>query len=210
MNNFSLAFKRFDWQIMNMQLSMPYDYNTVKNELDNEVWDEGQEINTVYWPGSKRFKCMHPTRPILKEINDYFLSPVTRRIVTDACWDNLDTIRPGRGRWELTKDQLYNCTSMHAEFTKDLPGMDNSVHLDYKFLICTGLIYLTEKDDPKVASFFYDDKEMSNPRRWTTEFGNGWMHMNDYNTWHSGGNFGDEVRYTMLIGLTLTHNPSFR
>jgi hypothetical protein len=207
MHKFSLDFttlnnNTFVW----LKLNMPYDFATIKAELESETtW---QLDNPTWYPDGKRYKCHQPTSPILREIKDYFGSASTRRTLCETACENFSGI-PG-GRWLMNADQLFESTSSHCEFNRDLPGFEQHIHVDFKFLLCTGFAYLTEHDDPQVSSYFYSDRQGSNPQRATTNFGDGWFAFNDHDSWHSGGNFSDYTRYSMLIGLTLMKNPLYK
>jgi len=100
-------------------------------------------------------------------------------------------------------------TQLHAEFTKDLPGFENGVHCDMRRLAATGMVYLCNGDDPEIASAFYDHPDKWSPQRVTTGYGLGWVHSNDWNTWHDGWNRSDQTRYSILRALTLKleHQP---
>ena len=96
---------------------------------------------------------------------------------------------------------------MHGELTRDAPGFVQQVHLDSKILIATGMIYLTPYDDVNWTTAFHSSRESDATLQYApSDFGNGWMHMNDWNSWHSGGNRSDQMRYTMLVPLTLAEN----
>ena len=205
MTNFSLDFTRVNGVYAWMKLNMPYDYSTIIKELENE---SGWQLDNPEWyPDGKRYKCYSPSSSILNEIRNFFGSDAARRILCENAVKHFPGV-PG-GRWLMNADQLFECTSSHCEFNRDLPGFEQYIHVDFKFLLCTGFIYLTNHDDPLVSSYFYDDRHGANPQRATTEFGNGWLAFNDHDSWHSGGNLSDYTRYSMLVGLTLMKNPLF-
>lgn len=205
MTNLSLEFTPVNGVYTRMKLNMPYDFATIKAELEKETtW---QLDNPVWYPKGLRSKCYRPESHILKEIRDFFSAASTRRILCETAVNNFPGI-PG-GRWLMNADQLFDCTGSHCEFNRDLPGFEQHIHVDFKFLLCTGFVYLTEYDDPQVSSYFYDDRNGANPQRATTEFGNGWLAFNDHDSWHSGGNNADYIRYSMLVGLTLMKNPLY-
>ena len=76
-------------------------------------------------------------------------------------------------------------------------------------LVGTGMIYLNEGNDPRVASGFYSHPDRHDEHIVETGYGMGWVHSNDWNTWHDGWNRSDRVRYSILLGLTLKleHQP---
>ena len=100
--------------------------------------------------------------------------------------------------WRMSQN-----TILHAEFSKDMPGFENGIHCDMRRLVGTGLIYLTDRDNPDLASAFYDHPDRHNPHRVETGYGVGWVHSNDWNTWHDGWNRTNETRYSILLALTL-------
>jgi hypothetical protein len=203
--DFSLSFTEVNGIYNTLKLSMPYDYSTLRAEFDKEEWTLD---NPEWYPNGLRSKCQSPTSSILQDLRNYFCSDEIRRILCETACTSFQGI-PG-GRWLMDADKLYRATSNHGEFNRDLPGFEQYVHVDYKFLVCTGFIYFTESDDPELSTYFYSDEKGNNPQRCTTDFGDGWFSFNDHNSWHGGGNRSkDQVRYSMLFALTLMRNPDF-
>ena len=195
---FSLTFTPFNHIATLMRLNMPYDFEIVCAELDKEDWETGSLRN---WPDGKRSKLMSPKSPILKQIFDFLHSDEARMSVVESFDQYVPQVEE---RWRWNKDKVFKNTTLHAEFTRDLPGMFQGVHMDTKFLIGTGMIYLTPHDDPLWATKFHaSDQADSDYIVSPSDYCNGWMHMNDWNSWHSGGNMTDQVRYTILVPLTL-------
>jgi hypothetical protein len=181
-----------------MRLNMPYDFATIKAELDKEEWPVANLRN---WPDGKRAKLIRPKSKILLEIFEFINSDEARMSVVESFDKYVPQVEE---RWRWDKDKVFRNTTLHAEFTRDLPGMFQGVHMDTKFLIGTGMIYLTPHDDPQWATKFHaSDQADSDYIVSPSDYCNGWMHMNDWNSWHSGGNMTDQVRYTILVPLTL-------
>jgi hypothetical protein len=67
------------------------------------------------------------------------------------------------------------------------------------------MIYLTENDNPDLSTYFYWNGDKDNEIRLTTNFGDGWLHVNDAPNIHTGSNKTQEDRYTILLGLTIKH-----
>jgi hypothetical protein len=76
-------------------------------------------------------------------------------------------------------------------------------------LVATGMIYLCDSNDPDQASAFYDTPDRQSEQIVETGYGLGWVHSNNWNTWHDGWNRTDQIRYSILLALTLQlkHQP---
>lgn len=198
--------------LSNIKLNLDYDYQTVVNELRNEEWTPqgekqyvGQENEAFYsrW----LIKNMQPKSQILRKIIDYLHSD----FVHNAALDSLYYFSPQfEGLWGMDKDKMKRFASWHAYYQKDRPGFYLKPHTDYRRLIATGMIYLTEKDDPAISTYFYWDNKQENEVRLTTNFGDGWLHINDGPNIHEGMNKSTEDRYTILLGLTIKHPDDYR
>ena len=192
-----------------IQMSWPWSLEEVIAELEKENWNPyGAETAVKHdaWLG-KRFKLHRPKSPILQKITNFFALDSTRDYVIECLYRD----KPILGiNWQMYPWRMSMNTILHAEFSKDLPGFENGVHCDMRRLVGTGLIYLTDGDNPNLSSAFYDHPDRHNPSRVKTGYGTGWIHSNDWNTWHDGWNRTDQTRYSILLGLTLKleHQPT--
>jgi len=176
------------------KLVLPYDYNTILSELQNETnWVE-------YTSTPLRTRLFHPTSKVLQEIMSFFES---NEVHEQICNHAYDTFHEIQSRWGLTLEKLIEISCLHSEFNKDLPGWYQAIHMDIKHYICTGFIYFTEKDDEKLSSYFYSNQNGDGPVRAKTEFCTGWLHINDINSWHGGVNSSEDNRYTILFALCI-------
>jgi len=153
------------------------------------------------WPNT-RYKCLRPQwkHKALTAVSRYFGSVEFKRQAIDWMYQEYHGIDV---TWGMSADEMCRRSRTHIEFTKDMPGFVNDIHTDYRQLIATGMVYFSEHDTPDLSSYFYTDQNRSNPTRITTAFGDGWWHMNNYDTWHEGWNRTDQVRYSGLLGLTI-------
>lgn len=194
---------------MKMQFHFPWTLEEIISELEQEDWRPyGMDTAVKHdiWTG-KRFKVNRPKSSLLQKIVNFTLQDTTREYIVDKLYEH----DPGfEVNWQMRPWRMKMNTIFHGEFTKDLPGFENGVHCDMRRLVATGMTYFADKDDERIASCFYDHPERHNPHRVETGFGKGWIHANAWNTWHDGWNRSDQVRYSMLTGLTLRleHQPS--
>lgn len=189
-------------------VDFPWPRDTLIAELEKEEWyPYGAETAVQHdaWTG-KRYKCHRPRSQILQQISNFFAKDSTRDYVIECLYRDKPIMQIN---WQMYPWRMSMNTILHAEFTKDLPGFENGVHCDMRRLVATGVIYLTDGDNPDLASEFYDHPDRHNPCRVTTGYGLGWVHSNDWNTWHDGWNRTDQTRYSILLGLTLKleHQP---
>jgi len=199
----SLSFTPFNHIANLMRLNMPYDYDTLIVELEKEDWEKSsREDIGIQWPGGGRSKLDYPASPILRKIIDYLRSSEAKKAVIENLYE---TIHQLPGRWNYwTAERMFANTTLHGELTRDAPGFVQQVHLDSKILVATGMIYLTPHQDVNWETAFHSSKEDDATLQYApSDFGNGWMHMNDWDSWHSGGNRTDQMRYTILVPLTL-------
>jgi hypothetical protein len=206
MSKFSLTITPFNKIANLMQLNMPYTFDEVKSELDKEDWEWDRHDLNRNWPCGGRAKLKSPASPLIKEIADYLCSYNAKTTIVNGLYQYISQCEE---RWRWSLDQMLLNTTLHSEFTRDKPGFLQGVHMDTKVLVATGMIYLTEKDDPLVSTYFHTDNQGNNPVKTPSNFGNGWFHLNDWNSWHSGGNRSNDIRYTILVPLTLNRTLSW-
>jgi hypothetical protein len=201
LNTKFIGIRRF---VSELKLELPFDRAQIIQELDSEAWVPHGEVAPVGhnpWPNT-RYKCLRPQwkHKALTAVSRYFGSVEFKRQAIDWMYQEYHGIDV---TWGMSADEMCRRSRTHIEFTKDMPGFVNDIHTDYRQLIATGMIYFSDHDTPDLSSYFYTDQNRSNPTRMTTAFGDGWWHMNSYDTWHEGWNRTDQVRYSGLLGLTI-------
>ena len=214
-----MRFSGFEYQLMHVEhqlfftkLTTPYSQEEILSELKKESWVPFGQTNTVgldddHW--AKRFKVLRAESPLLQRIQSFIFDQDTRASVVDALYQSSPNIRNIYG---MEKDFMIANTLLHGEFTWDRPGFACGRHIDFRLLAATGGTYFTDHDDERLATHFYRDNKSDSPAfaRATTEFGSGWMQVNDIDVWHDGWNNSDQDRYSMLTALTLQlKNPAF-
>lgn len=202
MSNFDFQIIPHRYNVSLIDMKFPWSRDVIIQELEKEDWRPfGMDTSVPHdrWPG-KRYKVLHPASDILNDIRDYLQSDDIHRYMVEKLFEHKDNLQT---TWQMYPWRALKNTDLHVEFTRDLPGFENGIHLDTRLLFATGMIYLTDRDDERWASCFYSDFQSSNPVMIPSGFGQGWIHANDYDTWHDGWNRTDEVRYSMLFALTL-------
>jgi hypothetical protein len=201
-DNINFDLDPLNYKVLGINFSNGHSQKEIVEELKKEKWNPyGVEtkIDHDLWKGY-RYKVHRPASPMLQQIVRYFLSSEAKRKVIDALYAQKTEFK---SMWGMTADMMMDNSLLHAEFTKDLPGFENGIHCDYRLLIGTGLVYFTDQDSGDHCTVFYDDPQRNNPFRVPSDFGQGWFHANDWNTWHDGWNRTTEDRYSMLLGLTV-------
>lgn len=191
-----------------LKVNFPWTRQELIDELEQESWQPyGMETAVKHdaWTG-KRYKVHRPRGQRLQQISQFFGLDSTRDYVIDCLYRDKPILQIN---WQMYPWRMSMNSVLHAEFTKDLPGFENGLHCDMRRLIATGMIYLADCNDENIASAFYDTPMRDNPHIVETGYGLGWVHSNDFNTWHDGWNRTDQVRYSILLALTLKleHQP---
>lgn len=198
-----ISFTQKRYLLASLKFNATYNYQAVQQALVNENWvswadDYPMGHGNPGW--NKRFRIKDIQSPILSEIQSFLQSDQAR----DKMLDVLYSFNPAfQGLWSITKEQMKDWAIFHMEYVLDKPGFYLEPHNDYRRLIGAGLVYLNEKDDPRIATTVYTDRQLSNPLTMTTNFGDGWFAVNDYCNWHAGSNSSDYDRYSILLGLTI-------
>lgn len=191
------------FRVATLQCNLPYSYQEILHELENEKWsgqDKIQKVSVNDWDGG-RHKLWNPESQKLQEIKEFLGSEEWKMQWIEWMFNNIAGIDSDWG-WRTPADMAAHSYS-HGEFTKDMPGFVNCLHTDFRPLISTGMIYFSEDDDANLSSYFYDTFQRDNPMRIPTNFGSGWIHLNGNDTWHEGYNKTENIRYSMLLGLTV-------
>jgi hypothetical protein len=200
----STTFTGVRYQLSKIFLNMPWTYDDLVQEFENEDWIPHGECAPVGhnpWPGT-RYKVLRPKweNQKLTKISHYFGGAEFKKQAIDWMYKHYTGIDVD---WAMDADTMFRRSQTHIEFTKDMPGFVNDLHTDYRLLIATGMVYFHPQDDENVSSWFYQSRDRVDPIRMTTEFGAGWWHQNGHYNWHEGWNRTDNVRYSGLLGLTV-------
>lgn len=201
-DNIKFITHRIDYRVLGIDFSNGCAQEEIIAELEKEQWNPyGQEtkIDHDIWQGY-RYKVHRPISPMLQQISNYFRGDQAKQLVIDALFQHKKGFTV---TWGMTPEMMMRNTELHVEFTKDRPGFECGIHCDYRLLVATGLIYLSDSDNINHATVFYDNPKRENPLPIPSGFGQGWFHANDWNTWHDGWNRTTKDRYSMLLGLTL-------
>lgn len=196
-------------RLSTMQIDLPFTYDNLLAELENEDWVNPGTINHLgndNWAAT-RYKVMFPKEEhtCMRSLHNFFNSDELKRVLVDRLYDSDPMFQFD---WEWTPEDMCNHTVLHGEFSKDMPGFHNIIHTDYRKLVATGLVYWAKEDNPDVCTTFYDSLDKKNPIPVATNFGTGWFHGNGNETYHEGWNRTDKPRYSTLIGLTLNITPA--
>ena len=208
MPNIKCEITPFHYRVSKLQMQFPWPLEDLIGELDQEDWQPyGVETAVKHdaWAG-KRYKCHRPKGRRLSDIQWWFMQDSIRDYVISCLYRDKEIFPIN---WQMYPWRMSMNSELHAEFTKDMPGFHNGIHCDNRRLIGTGMIYLVDRDDPDLASCFYANPQRDDPVMIPTGYGAGWFHSNDWDTWHDGWNRTNEVRYSILLGLTLKlqHQP---
>lgn len=198
--------KRYNFS--QLRVNFPWTREELLQDFESEDWRPyGEETAVKHdaWTG-KRYKVHRPKSPRLQQISNFFAAKTTKNYVIECLYRDKPILQIN---WQMYPWRMSMNSVLHAEFTKDLPGFENGIHCDMRRLIATGMIYLADRNDENIASCFYDHPDRHNPCMVETGYGLGWIHSNDWNTWHDGWNRTDRVRYSILLALTLKleHQP---
>lgn len=200
------------WKVSTIKIDLPFTYDDLIVELENEVWVNPGIINNLSndnWANT-RYKVMSPKpeHKYMQQLDQFFKSDELKTVFINWLYNSDSSFQYD---WEWNPEEMAQHTILHGEFSKDTPGFYNVIHTDYRKLVATGIVYWANGDDPRLSSTFYDDPEGKiNPMRIPTSFGGGWVHGNGNNTYHDGRNETDKMRYSTLIGLTLNITPLSR
>lgn len=208
MQDISWEIQPFHQRVSTLRVQFPWPRQQLIADLEQEDWRPyGQETAVKHdaWPGT-RFKLHRPQSPRLQSIIEFFARDSTRDYLIECLYRDKPILQIN---WQMYTWRMSMNSILHAEFTRDLPGFHNGLHCDMRRLIGTGMIYLVDRDDENLASCFYANPNREDPRMIPTGYGLGWVHSNDWDTWHDGWNRTQEVRYSILLGLTLKleHQP---
>lgn len=192
-----------------LELGIPYE--EITSLLEQEDWIDVDWRTKRGWEGHTDWSKRYEVRDFntkgykskkLNNIIDFLRSQDTHNKALDMLysWD------PQFGAlWGMNKDMMREFAWWHAHFHRDSPGFYIPPHTDYRRLVATGLIMLTEKDDPDLSTTFMWDGKEENAIRLPTNYGDGWLHVNTHQNIHTGHNRTNKDRYTIMVGMTIKH-----
>jgi hypothetical protein len=200
--------------IGSIKFKLDIPYHELIEILEQEEWIDINWRTKRGWEGfsdwSKRFEVKNFNAgyksPVLNDIVEFLQSEETQNKALDLLysWD------PQFGAlWGMDKEMMRDFVWWHAHFHKDLPGYFLGPHTDYRRLVATGLIMLTETDDPDVSTTFMWDGKVDNAIRMTTNYGDGWLHVNTHQNIHMGQNKSNKDRYSIMVGMTIKHPSEY-
>lgn len=202
----NLSIKQLRPGIYELFLNIPYDYQTVLYEFENEEWEGHSDRKTSAGlagdPYAERSGLLNPKSTVLQEIQNSFNSDIIKKQLIDHIYavegKYISSLWDG---W--TKEQMFEKTFWGSMFNRDLPGFHIKPHLDTRLQVMTAMIYFSYKDDPDQSTIYYNSESMSFPLRAKNDFGRGVIHVNDHTSWHEGFNKSLETRYSLIAGLLI-------
>lgn len=201
----SLEVTQLDYKVARIKFEFGSNYDEMIAALETETKWEPYGYRAVVeghmpeWQGL-RDKLYEPNHPLLQRLLTYWQQDKTKEKIVDALYETKSDMEE---KWGMPAEKMYKNVQLHGELTRDQPGFENGIHCDYRRLVATGMIFFTNEDNVDHSTHFYDNPQRDNPLKTPSNFGEGWLHGNDWNTWHDGWNRTDKVRYSMLIGVTL-------
>jgi hypothetical protein len=146
-----------------------------------------------------RYKEIDGTRfPALHSAMTY-LQEEAKQLILDVMYSDDQFI----SQWKMERDRMDAVTILKIEISKDLPGFQTPLHVDVRRSVTNGMIYLSDRDDEQLSTFFYEDRSRSNPVRIPTDYCTGWLMANMENVWHEGHNKTDRNRYCIRYEIML-------
>jgi hypothetical protein len=188
--------KKRDW-VYEADFNLPFGPNLL-DDLRNEAWEgdgTGYNMNAF----SYRYRLHSPQSPRLQEVQRWFMGDEFKRSMLDRLYAE----EWWSGYWGISPERMWERTTAFGTLTLDKPGFGTGIHLDNRALVAVGMCYFINEDDPEQSTYFYTDKEKSNPLRIPTGWGKGWIAANMHNSWHDGFNHSQKDRYNALLGLVI-------
>ena len=176
--------------------------NTVLENLAQENWiDHSDSVVKANDGHNGRSVLPNPSSLILKDMLEFLSSETVKLKVIAQLYKDFPHIK---NLWEgWTEEQMHNHTVWGGQYLKDMPGFYLGKHLDTRLQVATGLIYLNDSDNIDWSTFYYTDKAGSDQYRIPNNFGQGVIHLNEYDTWHEGYNRTNKDRYLIIMGLLI-------
>lgn len=102
-----------------------------------------------------------------------------------------------------TLEQLLANTSTVCELYRDNPGWRTGVHIDHRAAVATGMLFFEPKNDKNKSTYFYTTEKRTDEQRMSCAYATGWYAANTHRSWHTGGNMGRDLRYSLLFASFL-------
>lgn len=200
-----IEFSQLRHFLTRVKLQLDVNFATLISELGKEDWvcwnnDVPKGHENPNWNYRFRLDQQKIKSRVVKDLLDFIQSSETKNKAIESLYSYGNTFQ---GLWSMTKEEMYDWTNWHAELMLDLPGFYLEPHNDYRRLVAAGMIYFTEKDDITVSTTFYTDRNLNDAMTMSTNYGDGWLAVNDYCNWHTGANRSNYHRYSVLLGLTI-------
>lgn len=100
-------------------------------------------------------------------------------------------------------DQMKANISPYYELCKDLPGFATGIHVDTRTCVTAGMVFFNKSEIKEKSTVFYSTKASDFPKIMPCAPGQGWYSANWADSWHSGGNSSNDVRYSIKFGYGL-------
>lgn len=178
-----------------INLNVPYDYETIIKELENEDWSHTAENS------SKRHVLLTPKSEILIEIKDFLISHEVKEKLINKLFLDFPVVKETWNGW--TEQQMCDRTYWKGYYIKDDPDYHLTRHVDTRTNVAQAIIYLNKDADERRTTLFYTDKQGNNELKIDNKFLNGVLYVNDVDTWHEASNKTNEPRYVIICFLIL-------
>lgn len=206
----NITFQPLTYFLGTVKLELDISHTELIKTLEDEDWISVDWRTPDVW---KREDTDWGMRCEVKNFDNGYKSEKLNEIVKfiksssvhDKALDMLYTWPQFEGLYNLKKDKMKNFAHWHCHFHKDKPGYYLGPHTDYKRLVATGLILLTEEDSPDTSTTFMWEGKEENSIRLPSGYGAGWLHVNTEKNIHWGHNKSNKDRYSIMLGLTIKH-----
>jgi hypothetical protein len=170
----------------------------IKSEIDRLDWSKADRMEEGRY--NIRHARIHEFDvPLLEQILTYLKSTD----IKDLMLDTLYADPKFHAEWKISRDRMDACTITSVQIVQDYPGFQAPLHVDNRGDVASGMIYLTEIDDERTSTFFYEDQHRNSPIRIPSEFCTGWFSANMATTWHEGFNKSNVKRHSIHYRLRL-------
>jgi hypothetical protein len=180
--------------------SVTLDVNSldIKNELDRIDWRKADRMeegrSKIRWARIHEFGA-----PALEQMMTYLKSADIKNLMLDTLYADIKFY----AEWKMERSRMDACTITSVQIVQDCPGFDSALHVDNRGDVASGMIYLSDLDDERLSTFFYEDQHRNSPIRIPTNFCTGWFAANMATTWHEGGNRSNVNRHSIHYRLRL-------
>lgn len=99
----------------------------------------------------------------------------------------------------VSLEKLLKNTGFYCDLIRDDAGWRTGVHIDHRAAVATGMLFFEPTDDETKSTYFYTNEQRNKEKRMSCKFGEGWYAANTHHSWHTGGNMGTDVRYSITF-----------